>query len=145
MLDDGYRQSVERLAQTDLPVLLLDLADVLEKHIDGSVLYHGDGSWIAGPVDRHDEFLVGLARRIGQPRLAAALEQGFAEVAADPGLPVVLRGPQERKHRTLVVPGSCRRRVYPVLANYLRWLAHPGGWGRTLRRLMQRLSVQARA
>ena len=145
MLDDGYRQSVEHLAQTDMPVLLLDLADVLEKHIDSSVLYHGDGSWIAGPVDRHGAYLVGLARRIGQPKLAAALEQGFAAVAADPGLPAVLRGPQGRKYRTLVVPGSCRRRIYPVLVNAMRWLARPSGWGRTLRRFTQRLMAFGRA
>ena len=145
MLDDGYRQSLERLAQTDMAVLLLDLADVLEKHIDGSVLYHGDGSWIAGPVDRHGEFLVELARRIGQPKLATMLEQRFAEVAADPGLPVVLRGPPGRKHRALVVPRSCRRRVYPVMVKCMRWLARPSGWGRTLRRFTQRLKVHARA
>jgi len=145
MSGHGYRQSLERLAQTDMPVLLLDLADVLEKHIDSSVLYHGDGSWISGPVDRHGEFLVGLARRIGQPKLAIALEQRFAEVAADPGLPVVLRGPNERKHRTLVVPGSCRRRLYPILANYMRWLVRPSGWGRTLQRYSKRLTQLVRA
>lgn len=138
MSDDGYRQRLERLAQTDMPILLLDLADVLEKQVDSSVLYHGDGSWISDPIGRHGEFLVALARRVGQAGLAAALEERFAEVAADPGLPLVLRGPKERKHRALVVPGSCRRRLYPVLAKGMRWLVRPSGWGRTLRRFRRR-------
>jgi hypothetical protein len=140
MSDDGYRERLERLAQTDIPILLLDLADALEKYVDGSVLYHGDGSWISDPVDRHGEFLVGLARRIGQPGLATALEQSFAEVAADPGLPMALRGSEERKHRTLVIPGSCRRRLYPVLAETMLWLVRPSGWGRTLRRYWLRFT-----
>lgn len=83
--DEGYRQRLARLAQLDNEVLLLDLADVVEKHVDSSVLYHGNGSWISDPIGRHDAFLVDIARRIGQPALAVMLERQFAEVAADPG------------------------------------------------------------
>ena len=51
--DEGYRQRLARLAQLDNEVLLLDLADVVEKHVDSSVLYHGNGSWISDPIGRH--------------------------------------------------------------------------------------------
>lgn len=143
--DEGYRQRLVRLAQMDSQVLLLDLADVVEKHVDSSVLYHGDGSWISDPVSRHAGFLVDIARQAGQPALAAMLAQGFAEVAADPGLPEALRAPRERKHRELVVPPSCRRRLYPLLSAGAYWLAHPGGWARTFRRYGRRIAGLSRA
>ena len=143
--DEGYRQRLARLAQLDNEVLLLDLADVVEKHVDSSVLYHGDGSWISDPISRHDAFLVDIARRIGQPALAVMLERQFAEVAADPGLPHALRAPPERKYRELVVPQSCRRRLYPILSTGVQWLAHPGGWVRTFRRYGKRIAGLARA
>ncbi len=143
--DEGYRQRLARLAQIDSQVLLLDLADVAEKHVDSSVLYHGNGTWISDPISRHSGFLVDIARQAGQPALAAMLEQGFAEVAADPGLPLALRAPRERKHRELVVPRSCRRRFYPILSTGVQWLAHPGGWVRTFRRYGKRIAGRVRA
>ena len=143
-VSDGYRRRLERLAQTDMQILLLDLADVVEKYVDSSVLYHGDGSWISEPISRHADFLVDIARRVGQPALATMLEQRFAEVAADPGLPVVLRAPQERKYLALVVPQSCRRRLYPILSKVVHWLARPSGWARTFRRYRQRFAGLAR-
>jgi len=143
-VDGGYRQRLERLAQTDMQILLFDLADVLEKHVDSSVLYHGDGTWISDPIARHGDFLVDLARRVGQPVLATMLEERLADVAADPGLPPALRAPKERKHRVLVVPQSCRRRVYPILSNAVRWLVRPSRWMRTIRRYGQRFAGPAR-
>jgi hypothetical protein len=140
---EGYRQRLDRLAEVDPLVLLLDLADVVEKHVDGSVLYHGDGEWITTPVAQHGPHLIELASRVGQPRLARMLEDGFATVARDPGLPAALRAPRDRKHLTLVVPRSCRRRWIPLVAKGMRWLAQPRGWARTLRRLRQRFAVSA--
>jgi hypothetical protein len=137
---EGYRQRIERLAKTDMQVLLLDLADVVDKCVDSSVLYHGDGRWIAEPIGRHDGFLVDIARQVGQPALATMLQQLFAEVAADPGLPLAFRAPAERKYQELVVPQSCRRRIYPVLSNYVRLLVRPSRWVRAYRRYSQRFA-----
>ena len=144
-VSDGYRQRLERLAQADIQILLLDLADVVEKHVDSGVLYHGDGYWISEPISRHGDFLVDIARRVGQPALATMFERRFAEVASDPGLPLVLRAPKERKYLELVVPQSCSRRVYPILSNSVRWLARPGGWVRALRRYRRRFAGLTRA
>lgn len=142
-VDAGYRDRLERLAQTDMQVLLLELADMAEKHVDFGVLYYGDGAWVQDPTDRHGEFLVAFARRVGQPALATAIEDGIAQVAADPGLPPALRAPQERKYRTLVVPQSCRRRVWPIVAEGWVWLLRPSGWPRTFRRLKRRFTAMA--
>lgn len=125
--DEGYRQRLARLAQLDNEVLLLDLADVVEKHVDSSVLYHGNGSWISDPIGRHDAFLVDIARRIGQPALAVMLERQFAEVAADPGLPHALRAPPGAQ-----VPGTGGSAVVPSppLSDPVDWRAMVGtpGW-----------------
>ena len=140
---EGYRQRIDRLAAEDREVLLFDLADVIEKHVDGSVLYHGDGDWITTPVAQHGTYLIELAGQIGQPALARMLADGFAAVARDPGLPEALRAPRNRRHLVLVVPQSCRRRWIPQAAKIARWLLQPGGWARTLRRYRQRLAESA--
>jgi hypothetical protein len=141
--DAGYSERLERLAQTDMQVLLLDLADVAEKHVDLGVLYYGDGAWMQDATHRHGEFLVAFARRIGQSALATVIEDGLAQVAADPGLSPALRAPKERKYRSLVVPQSCRRRLWPFVAEGCVWLSRPSGWARTFQRLSGRLTAMA--
>lgn len=143
--DDAYRPRIEGLARSQREVLLLELADIVEKHVDASVLFHGDGTWISEPVRRHHEFLVEHARRIGEPLLATMLEQRFADVAAIARLPQSLQAPGHRRHLDLVVPTSCRRRLYPLVAKLARWLARPEGWMRTLRRHGRRIGVRASA
>jgi hypothetical protein len=119
--DEGYRQRLARLAQLDNEVLLLDLADVVEKHVDSSVLYHGNGSWISDPIGRHDAFLVDIARRIGQPALAVMLERQFAGCRR-PGASARLACSTERKYRELVV----RSRAVAAFIRSCRWRAMVG-------------------
>jgi hypothetical protein len=137
--DDVYRARIEGLEQQQREVLLLDLADIVEKHVDASVLFHGDGSWISEPVRRHHAFLVDLARRIGEPLLATMLEERYADVSETAQLPAALRAPTHRRHRDLIVPTSCRRRLYPRLATLARWLVHPERWLPTFQRYGRRI------
>ena len=91
---------------------MTDLADHLEKYVDDGVLYFGDSAWVTDEVTLYGDRMVLMAERLGQPRLAEMLRQGFAEVAGKPMAPQFLRQGVQ-KHLGMTMPLSARKRLYP--------------------------------
>lgn len=109
---DGLMARLEELDADDRALLVVDLADLLEKHTDLGALYFGDGRWVFEQVGSFGGKAIDLARRLEQPVLASALESAFTEVRlAAEGFPPELRASEGRKYMQLLVPRSCRRRV----------------------------------
>lgn len=115
------RRSLPERSETDRRLILVELADQLEKYVDLGLLYYGDKDWIDS--DRMSRELVALANDLGQPRLAEMLSDGFAEAAAA-DVPAELRTSDGREFLKLEVPRSCRRRLVPRVKARLRRALH---------------------
>ena len=95
-------------------LVLTDLADHLEKYVDDGVLYFGDSAWVTDEVTLYGDRMVLMAERLGQPRLAEMLRQGFTELAGKPMAPQFLRQGGQ-KHLGMTMPLSASKRLYPRL------------------------------
>jgi (p)ppGpp synthase/HD superfamily hydrolase len=112
---------VGALDDTERRLLIVDLADHLEKYVDLGVLYYGENDWIIDTERRIGSQLMQLAEELGEPRLVEALRSGFADAAAHAEVvPFELRPSDGRRYLTLVVPRSCRRRLLPAVRDWIR-------------------------
>jgi hypothetical protein len=108
----GIRAGLPGYDATDRSLLLVDLADHLEKYVDLGILYFGQNDWILRQTGGIGPQLVELANQLGEPRLAAMLSTAFEETAAEMGnVPPELRPSDPRPYLKLVVPRSCKPRV----------------------------------
>jgi (p)ppGpp synthase/HD superfamily hydrolase len=110
------RDKVASLSAIDREVLIIRLANELEDHLDCGVLYCGNGeqrrAYIRSPLNQS----VDMARVLGQPKLAQALEEAFQEtLQAD--LPASLRNPQD--YTFVQPPLSHRPRLKVAVRRYL--------------------------
>jgi (p)ppGpp synthase/HD superfamily hydrolase len=99
-------------------LIVIDLADYLEKYIDLGVCYWGDSRDVVDAVAKHGETLISIANRLGYPQLAAMLDEAFA-VAGASQVPDSLRATSGWKELDLIVPRSCRPRLLLVLRKRL--------------------------
>ncbi len=124
---DRLLAEVERMDQTDRQLITMDLADLLEKHLDLGVLYFGQNRWVTGFVTTRIADLETLAARLGHPLLGEALAKAVDTVqraSIDP----VLRSADDRKYLCYKPPLSYRlkwplriaQRVRSALA--FRWV-----------------------
>jgi (p)ppGpp synthase/HD superfamily hydrolase len=108
-VQDG-RRSLPGLDDAGRRLVLVDLADHLEKYVDLGVLYFGDNDWLIRSTDRIGSDLIEIAHDLGQPQLAEMLSSAIAEAVAQMhDVPAELRTSDGRKYLRLVVPRSCRR------------------------------------
>jgi (p)ppGpp synthase/HD superfamily hydrolase len=144
-VEDARRALPDR-DETERRVILVDLADMAEKYADLGVLYFGENDWIISAQDRIGGDLIGLARELGQPRLAEMLEQAFAH-AGDHAeqVPAELRPSDGRRHLKLVIPRSCRPRVSLTLTIWMRQLRHRLRLRTRLRRVLRTGAHRVRA
>jgi len=111
---DDMLANLPECDETERIMLLVDLADRIEKHADLAVLYYGQGDWITGETEHIGSKMVELANALGEPKLAAMLSDGFERAAAEArSVPPELRPTDGRRQSTLVVPRSCRPRLRP--------------------------------
>ncbi len=120
---EDFRRSLPERTETDRRLILVELADQLEKYVDLGVFYFGNNDWVEG--DRMGAALVDIAHEVGEPRLAEMLSNAFADAAAAAPVPTELRTSDGRSFLKLEVPRSCRRRLMPRVRRRIR---------RTLRR-----------
>ena len=113
----AIRRSLPETSETDRRLILVELADQLEKYVDLGLLYYGNDDWVHG--NRIGPELVAIATDLGQPQLAELLSSAFAE-AASARVPAELRSSDGRRYLKLVVPRSCRRRLAPRVRARLR-------------------------
>jgi (p)ppGpp synthase/HD superfamily hydrolase len=108
---EQIRRGLAQLDETERRLVVVDLADYLEKYADLGLLYFGDGDEILETTERIGGELIEIARELGEPLLAEMLSTQFAEVADRAAeVPVELRASDGRRHLTLVPPRSCRCR-----------------------------------
>jgi guanosine-3',5'-bis(diphosphate) 3'-pyrophosphohydrolase len=103
----SVKRNLGALDARDRQLLLLELADLMDKYADLSVLYFGDGRWVTDFVDANESHLIEIGHALGQPVLAEALRIAFATVRAS-RVPDAFRAPADRKYLYTIVPGSCR-------------------------------------
>jgi len=112
----AIREKVASLSAIEREVLIIRLANELEDHLDCGVLYCGNGeqrrAYIRSPLNQSVE----MARVLGQPKLAEALEEAFQEtLQAD--LPASLRNPHD--YTFVQPPLSHRPRLKVAVRRYL--------------------------
>jgi hypothetical protein len=109
---DDLQRDLGARDDTERRLLLVDLADHLEKYIDLGVLYFGDDDWLVRLSDRLGSDMIEIANALDEPKLGEMLSTAFAEATAHAGdVPAELRAGDGRAHLKLVVPRSCRRRL----------------------------------
>jgi hypothetical protein len=100
---------LERLPAMDAiekQLLLIDLADMVDKHADNAVEYFGEPDWLVEEDGRIGADVVEIARRLDQPRLAAMLTEAF-ESSRNAASDRDLRASDGRRYMALIVPPSC--------------------------------------
>lgn len=119
-IEHAWRALPER-DETERRLMLVDIADFLEKYVDLGVLYFGENGWITEAADRVGGDLIEMASALGEPRLAEMLSRAFAEAAeyAD-RVPAEMRASHGRAHLDLVIPRSCRRRPSLAMRTWMR-------------------------
>jgi hypothetical protein len=110
---ESIRASLPEMDDVDRRLILVELADQLEKYVDLGVLYYGNNDWVLGNGSLVPE-LVAIAGELGQPLLGEKLAEAYAAATAT-DVPAELRSPDGRRYLKLVVPRSCRRRIGPRL------------------------------
>jgi hypothetical protein len=105
---EQLRQRLSEFAETERQLLLVDLADYLEKYVDLGILYFGDDTEIVHTTDLIGADLIDFARQLSEPQLAEMLSAQIAEAAAQAEqVPVELRASDGRRHMKLLAPRSC--------------------------------------
>jgi hypothetical protein len=115
------RRSLPERPETDRRLIIVELADQLEKFVDLGLLYYGNDDWVYG--NTLGPQLVMLADDLGQPQLAEMFSTAFAAAAAAQ-VPAELRTSDGRRFLKLVVPRSCRRKLAPRARARLRRVLH---------------------
>lgn len=126
----GLRETHARLPamqELDRRVVLLYLADQLEKHLGREILYRRDYEQQCRYYQRFGPLLVDMARQLGYSSLADQLQEALRETLTAT-VPVALRSSDSRRFSHLFIPASCRsKRLIPAL------LAAP----RSIRRMLR--------
>ncbi|MEQ8859653.1 MAG: HD domain-containing protein [Pseudomonadales bacterium] len=111
---DSLLARCDAMTEVDRNLVVMDLADLLEKHLDRGVLYFGQSRWVTRfSFDNVDE-LRRLATALGEPVLGQALAEAIAS-ARDSVVPGALRSDPARKYLRFIAPLSHRKRWRVVL------------------------------
>ena len=113
--------SLDQFDEIDKKLVVIDLADYLEKYVDLGVCYWGNSQWVTDAIAKHGETLIAIASRLGYPQLAAMLKDAFAQTDAAQ-IPDSLRASSGWQELDLIVPRSCRRLLRPILVEQLNGL-----------------------
>jgi (p)ppGpp synthase/HD superfamily hydrolase len=110
--------NLDQFDESHKKLIVIDLADYLEKYIDLGVCYWGNSREVKDTVAKHGDALITIANRLGYPPLAAMLDRAFT-LAGTAQIPDSLRASSGWKELDLIVPRSCRQRLGPVLRKRL--------------------------
>lgn len=112
----ALRRTLQDLDDTERRLILVELADHLEKYVDLGLLYFGKRDWVLAGTEGIAVDLVEIANQLGEPQLAEMISTAIAEAtAAAKHVPPELRTLDGRPYMKLIVPRSCRRRLSPRL------------------------------
>jgi Domain of unknown function (DUF6817) len=142
---DAVRRALPTLDASERSLVIVELADHLEKHVDGGFLFFGENDWVVETTERIGGSLIEIARELGEPLLAEMLADGFAATAERAGsVPTELRQPFGQRYLKLVVPRSCRRRIRPLIRSTPRLVRNRVRARTRLRQLVSRAHASAR-
>lgn len=131
----GLRKIHKRLSEMtvlDRQVVLLYLADQLEKHLGLEMLYRNDYEQRCQFYREYGPLLVDMGRQLGYQRLSLALQEAL-QATLGSTIPTELRSSDTSRFSSLCIPQSCRsKRMIPAL------LAVPRGIKRMLGKKSQR-------
>jgi (p)ppGpp synthase/HD superfamily hydrolase len=113
--------SLDHLGEIDKRLVVIDLADYLEKYVDLGVCYWGNSRWVTDAIAEHGETLIAIASRLGYRQLVTMLSEAFTRASAS-NIPAYLRASNGWKELDLIVPRSCGRRLRPVARKRLNSL-----------------------
>jgi hypothetical protein len=130
--------SLDELDEDRKKLLVIDLADYLEKYVDLGISYWGNSGSLRDHVAEYGHTLVAMASRLCYPQLATMLNEAFAQ-ANGTEIPDFLRASSGWKELELIVPRSCRRRLCPALHKYLNSLWRLGSRIFPIRRHLRQL------
>jgi hypothetical protein len=103
------------MPELDRHVLLLYVAEQLEKHLDLEILYSHGYEERCRHYRENGPLLVEIARELGYPVLSGWLQEAL-RATLDSGVPGELRSRDPRRFSWLCVPESCRgKRSIPAL------------------------------
>lgn len=106
---DRTLEGFDELSEDDRQLLLLDLADHLEKYLDGALAYYGDCSWIVDFDLPNMPKMVELAERLGHPQMGRMLADAMREqLDWMEQVPHFLRTRNGQKYIALRMPGCCK-------------------------------------
>jgi len=114
--------TVDELDDEERWLVLLDLADLLDKYDDGRVAYSADGRSDRAMVEGSEDAVVALAAAAGNDQLARAFETAFARVAAEE-IPDSLR--LGRVYSVVVPPPSLQPRISVMVKRTARQVLGP--------------------
>ncbi len=127
---DRLRARCGHMNDVDRRLVAMDLADLLEKHLDHGVLYFGQPQWVIGFSLSRAGDLQRLAEAVGEPVLGRAL--GIAiERTCGAAVPEALRSDPGRKYLRFSAPLSYRKRWHIELRQRIyqpvrAWLGRRG-------------------
>ena len=107
-------REIESWGDVERNLMILELADKLDKYVDMNLLFAGDAEWVKRFMNAHEAELVDIAGRLGQPVLAGALTLAVARAEKRGSVPTVLRSEPHRKYAYRIQPASLTLR--PKLA-----------------------------
>lgn len=131
----AIQRNLEGISETDRHLLLMDLADWLEHYADCGIIYYGNSDWVRNRTLVNGRHSIDLAEQLGHPRLAKWLREAFASVEGTADWPEDLRSPQGQAYVKLVLPRSCKLRLWPNLRRIIRRSVGPLAPRAVLRRL----------
>lgn len=131
------RDNLGALGPIDRNLILIRLADHLEKCLDLGLLYYSDFEEHREFIRRSGYILVEMAQKLGHPTLAAELESAFREIL-HAEIPAELRSQGNWQRSFVIVPKSYQRRLsiafYQEFCRGLDYLRHWVRWPHYLRR-----------
>lgn len=105
---DQLLSDAETLAEDDCQLIAVDLADHIEKYLDGALAYYGDCSWILDFDLPNLSKMVDLSQKLGHPHLGMLLDEVVQkQVAWMERVPDFLKTKDGQKYMALRIPGSC--------------------------------------
>lgn len=131
-LDDLLTRCHE-MNEVDRCLVVMDLADLLEKHLERGVLYFGRHEWVTGFSWKRSDDLRRLGEALGEPVLAEALSIAIEETR-NATVPDALRAGPESRYLQFTAPMSYRKRWQIELRQRV-YLPLRGLLGRFRRRL----------
>jgi hypothetical protein len=110
------RHNPDKLSPIERAVLLIIFADHLEHLVDRDVLYYEDAA--ARFYIDHTIIAAEIAEKLGLPEFATKLRLAVRETQCAE-LPVKLPEPHRRNGSVVIIPKSCRKRLYVGLSENL--------------------------